>query len=55
MALTDEDEGDFLHGRLLIAMPGIGDSRFERAVILICAHSADYALGIAVNRPVEGL
>jgi len=57
MTLNDEgdDEGDFLHGRLLIAMPGIGDSRFERAVILICAHSADYALGIAVNRPLEGL
>jgi putative transcriptional regulator len=36
-------------------MPGIGDARFERAVILICAHSADYALGIAVNRPLEGL
>ncbi len=49
MALND-DEADFLHGRLLIAMPGIGDSRFERAVILICAHSAEYALGIAVNR-----
>ncbi len=55
MALIDDDEGDFLHGRLLIAMPGIDDSRFERAVILICAHSADYALGIAVNRPMEGL
>ena len=55
MALTDDDDGDFLHGRLLIAMPGIGDARFERAVILVCAHSADYALGIAVNRPLEGL
>ncbi len=54
MALND-DEADFLHGRLLIAMPGIDDSRFERAVILVCAHSADYALGIAVNRPFEGL
>jgi putative transcriptional regulator len=53
--LDDDDDGDFLHGRLLIAMPGIGDARFERAVILICAHSADYALGIAVNRPLEGL
>ena len=50
-----DDEGDFLAGRILIAMPGIGDPRFERAVILMCAHSADYAMGIAVNRPVEGL
>ena len=48
-------DGDFLSGRILIAMPGIGDPRFERAVILMCAHSADHAMGIAVNRPVEGL
>ena len=47
--------GAFLGGRILIAMPGIGDPRFERAVILMCAHSSDYALGIAVNRPVDGL
>ncbi len=55
--ITDADVlgGTFLGGRILIAMPGIGDPRFERAVILMCAHSADYALGIAVNRPVDGL
>ncbi len=54
-ASSEEDGGEFLGGRILIAMPGIGDPRFERAVILMCAHSADYALGIAVNRPVDGL
>ena len=48
-------DGEFLAGRLLIAMPGIGDPRFERAVILMCAHSADNAMGVAVNNPVEGL
>ncbi|MGC1301746.1 MAG: YqgE/AlgH family protein [Caulobacteraceae bacterium] len=47
--------GEFLGGTLLIAMPGIGDPRFERAVILMCAHSADNAMGVAVNNPVEGL
>ena len=51
-----DDEGlDFLTGRLLIAMPGIDDPRFERAVILMCAHSPDHAMGIAVNRPLDGL
>lgn len=55
MSIIDDDEGDFLSGRLLIAMPGIGDPRFERAVILMCAHSEDYAMGIAVNHPVDGL
>ncbi len=45
----------FLTGRLLIAMPGIGDPRFERAVVFLCAHNAEHAMGLAVNRPVEGL
>ncbi|MFZ5717944.1 MAG: YqgE/AlgH family protein [Pseudomonadota bacterium] len=48
-------EGGFLSGQLLIAMPGIGDPRFERSVILVCAHDPQHAMGIAVNRPVEGL
>jgi putative transcriptional regulator len=40
---------------MLIAMPGIGDPRFEHAVILVCAHGDDHAMGIAVNRPVGEL
>lgn len=47
--------GAFLTGRLLIAMPGIDDPRFERAVILMCIHSAEHAMGITVNMPVDGL
>ncbi len=49
------DDGVFLSGQMLIAMPGIGDPRFERALVLICAHDDSHAMGIAVNRPVEGL
>jgi putative transcriptional regulator len=45
----------FFAGQLLIAMPGISDPRFERALILICAHDEHHAMGLAVNRPVEGL
>jgi putative transcriptional regulator len=52
MAETDDV---FLTGRLLIAMPGIGDPRFERSVIFVCAHNAQHAMGLAVNRPVQGL
>ena len=48
-------EGVFLSGQLLIAMPGIGDPRFERSLILVCAHDPQHAMGIALNRPVEGL
>src|SRR5271155_742422 len=46
---------DCLAGRALIAMPGIGDSRFERAVVYICAHNTDHAFGLLLNRPVDGL
>jgi putative transcriptional regulator len=48
-------EGVFLSGQLLIAMPGIGDPRFERSVVLICAHDGQHAMGVVVNRPIEGL
>jgi putative transcriptional regulator len=51
----EEDASAFLAGRMLIAMPGIGDPRFDRAVILMCAHSVEQAMGITVNRPFEGL
>jgi len=50
-----DDQSHYLAGRLLVAMPGIGDPRFERAVILLCAHDDDHAMGLAINRPVEGL
>src|SRR6201993_262001 len=49
------DSPGYLTGRVLIAMPGIEDPRFERAVVLMCAHSAEHAMGITLNRPVEGL
>ncbi len=40
-----------LTGKMLIAMPGMGDPRFEQAVIFICAHSEDGAMGLIVNKP----
>ena len=52
--MSDSDAA-FLAGRLLIAMPGIGDPRFERAVILLCAHDEHHAMGLTVNQPVRGL
>jgi putative transcriptional regulator len=44
-----------LVGRLLLAMPTIGDPRFEQAVILVCAHDATHAMGIRVNDPNDDL
>jgi len=42
----------FLDGQLLVAMPGMTDPRFERAVICICAHSDEGAMGIRINQAV---
>ncbi len=44
-----------LAGQYLLAMPGIGDPRFERAVIAMCAHDPNGALGIGVGRIVPRL
>jgi putative transcriptional regulator len=44
-----------LDGKLLIAMPGMGDPRFEKSVILICAHSPEGAMGLIINRPALDL
>jgi len=44
-----------LDGKLLVAMPGMGDPRFEKSVILICAHSDDGAMGLIINRPAPDL
>lgn len=49
-------EGEnFLEGKLLIALPGMSDPRFERSVIFMCAHSLAGAMGLIINKPIEGL
>ena len=45
----------YLTGQLLIAMPQMTDPRFERTVIYICAHTADGAMGLVINREIEAL
>ena len=40
----------YLDGQLLIAMPSMSDSRFERSVIYLCAHSEQGAMGIIINK-----
>jgi putative transcriptional regulator len=48
-------DNGYLDGQLLIAMPVMGDPRFERSVIYLCAHSAEGAMGIIVNRPAGSI
>ena len=45
----------FYTGHLLVAMPQMEDSRFERSVIYMCAHNAEGAMGIVVNRLIGSL
>jgi putative transcriptional regulator len=52
--MIDRD-ASFLHGQLLIAMPGMGDPRFDRSVIFLCAHSPEGAMGLIVNKPAPDL
>src|SRR6202046_5588459 len=45
----------YLDGQMLIAMPAMGDERFARSLIYICAHSSEGAMGIVVNHPAPNI
>ena len=49
------ESAPFLTGQLLLAMPGMGDPRFERAVIAMCSHDENGALGIGIGQHVAGI
>ncbi|KUF09746.1 YqgE/AlgH family protein [Pseudoponticoccus marisrubri] len=44
-----------LTGHMLIAMPGMGDPRFEHSVVFMCDHSEDGAMGLIINKPSDDL
>jgi putative transcriptional regulator len=43
----------YLTNQLLIAMPTLGDENFAQSVTLICDHSANGALGLILNKPLQ--
>jgi putative transcriptional regulator len=45
----------YLDGQMLIAMPAMGDERFARSVIYVCAHSSEGAMGIVVNQAAPNI
>lgn len=49
MVYTSDDS---MAGQVLVAMPGVGDPHFTRSVVYLCAHSAEGAMGLIVNRPL---
>ena len=54
MASRDSSQTS-LSGQLLVAMPQMSDPRFARTVVYLCAHSADGAMGLVVNRLIDSL
>ena len=49
------DESFNLAGKILLAMPALADPRFHRAVIFMCAHDENGALGLIVNHRLPNL
>ena len=45
----------YFTGHLLAAMPQMEDARFERSVIYLCAHNAEGAMGLVVNRLFDAI
>ena len=50
-----DTESISLNGKLLVAMPSMGDPRFERSVVFICSHSDEGAMGLIVNKIASDL
>jgi putative transcriptional regulator len=45
-----DDTPTNLGGKFLIALPSMGDPRFEQAVIYICSHDESGAMGLIINK-----
>lgn len=52
---NNSDQDHYLIGKLLIAMPQMGDPRFHKAVIFMCAHDENGAMGLVINHMLPGL
>ena len=50
-----EETERYLSGQLLLALPGMADPRFAKAVIAMCAHDEHGALGIGVGAVVANI
>ncbi|WP_102110198.1 YqgE/AlgH family protein [Oceaniglobus roseus] len=53
--MVQHETSDDLAGKLLIAMPSMADTRFERSVIYLCEHNAHSSMGLIVNKPMADI
>ena len=44
-----------LGGQILLATPSMHQSVFKDAVIFLCSHSADGAMGVIINKPLQAI
>ncbi|MEQ8394249.1 YqgE/AlgH family protein [Thalassobaculum sp.] len=52
---SEKDGEGYLTGQILIAMPSMSDPRFARSVIFLCAHNAEGAMGLVLNRLLDSI
>jgi len=55
MTTADNTEESSFVGQVLLAMPAMTDPRFERSVIYVCAHNAEGAMGIVINKTLDSI
>lgn len=53
--LNQNLEAGYMTGQILIAMPHMADPRFARSLVYLCAHTAEGAMGLVINRPVDNV
>jgi putative transcriptional regulator len=55
MTDTETTAGAYFKGQILLAMPTMTDPRFERAVIYICVHNDEGAMGLVINKTLDSI
>lgn len=53
--MTTSKNDRYLSGKLLLATPSMGDRRFHRAVIFVCTHDENGAMGLVINHTMSGV
>ncbi|MFK7839894.1 MAG: YqgE/AlgH family protein [Bdellovibrionales bacterium] len=53
--MESQSQDGYFTGKLLLAMPGMMDHRFENAVIFLCSHDENGAMGLVINDCLPGM
>src|ERR1700722_7783369 len=53
--VSKQELSGYLAGQFLLAMPHMQDPRYEKAVIYICGHDTNGAMGLVVNKHLGNL